>query len=150
MRLLKLRIKDVVFKMIGDEQYAEITVNGKTGQRHIPLIDSIPYLKDHLDDHPFRTNSNSPLICGEGKSFGRPVTVGTLARWYRIYKNQYFPRLLKDPRINPEVKNQITDLLKKPWNPYIFRHSGLTAKSKILKESVLRQQRVGSQDRTCI
>jgi integrase len=137
--ILKLKIKDVVFKMVGDKQYAEITVNGKTGQRHIPLIDSIPYLKDHLDDHPFRTNPNSPLICGEGKSFGRPVTVSTLARWYRIYKNEYFPRLLKDPRINPEIKNQIVDLLKKPWNPYIFRHSGLTSKSKILKESVLRQ-----------
>jgi integrase/recombinase XerD len=45
--ILKLKIKDVVFKMVGDKQYAEITVNGKTGQRHIPLIDSIPYLKDH-------------------------------------------------------------------------------------------------------
>ena len=137
--ILKLKIKDVVFKMVGDKQYAEITVNGKTGQRHIPLIDSIPYLKDYLDDHPFRTNPNSPLICGEGKSFGRFVTVRTLERWYRIYKNQYFPRLLKDPRVNPEIKNSIADLLKKPWNPYIFRHSALTAKSKILKESVLRQ-----------
>ena len=47
--ILKLKIKDVVFKMVGDKQYAEITVNGKTGQRHIPLIDSIPCLKDHLD-----------------------------------------------------------------------------------------------------
>ena len=60
--ILKLKIKDVVFKMVGDKQYAQITVNGKTGQRHIPLIDSIPYLKDHLDDHVFRTNPNSPLI----------------------------------------------------------------------------------------
>ena len=46
--LLKLRIKDVVFKMAGDKgrQYAEVLVNGKTGQRHIPLINSIPYLKE--------------------------------------------------------------------------------------------------------
>jgi integrase/recombinase XerD len=29
--LLKLKIKDVVFKMPGDRQYAEILVNGKTG-----------------------------------------------------------------------------------------------------------------------
>jgi hypothetical protein len=29
--------------------------------------------------------------------------------------------------------------LKKPWNPYILRHSSLTDKSKILKEHVLRQ-----------
>jgi hypothetical protein len=30
-------------------------------------------------------------------------------------------------------------LLKKPWNPYIRRHSALTEKSTILKENVLRQ-----------
>jgi hypothetical protein len=30
-------------------------------------------------------------------------------------------------------------LLKKPWNPYIRRHSALTEKSTILKEHVLRQ-----------
>jgi integrase len=41
--ILKLKIKDVVFKMVGDKQYAEILVNGKTGQRHIPLINSITY-----------------------------------------------------------------------------------------------------------
>lgn len=39
--LLKLRIKDVVFKLTPDKkQYAEILVNGKTGTRQIPLIDS--------------------------------------------------------------------------------------------------------------
>jgi integrase/recombinase XerD len=50
-----------------------------------------------------------------------------------------FPRLLKDPSILPEDKIKIKELLKKPWNPYIRRHSALTQKSKILKEHVLRQ-----------
>jgi integrase len=51
--LLRLRIKDIVFKFVGSRQYAEILVNGKTGPRHIPLIDSIPYIKDYLDhEHP--------------------------------------------------------------------------------------------------
>jgi hypothetical protein len=31
------------------------------------------------------------------------------------------------------------ELLKKPWNPYIRRHSALTEKSIVLKEHVLRQ-----------
>jgi hypothetical protein len=39
----------------------------------------------------------------------------------------------------PEDKPLITELLKKPWNPYIRRHSALTEKSMILKEHVLRQ-----------
>jgi hypothetical protein len=30
-------------------------------------------------------------------------------------------------------------MLKKPWNPYIRRHSALTEKSRILKEHILRQ-----------
>lgn len=47
--LLKLRIKDVVFKVTPDKkQYAEILVNGKTGSRHIPLINSIPHIKDWI------------------------------------------------------------------------------------------------------
>jgi integrase len=52
-KLVKLKIRDVVFKITGNYQYAEILVNGKTGSRPIPLIDSIPYLKDYLDhEHP--------------------------------------------------------------------------------------------------
>ena len=35
-------------------------VNGKTGTRHIPLINSIPYLKDYLDhEHPQPRNPNA-------------------------------------------------------------------------------------------
>jgi integrase len=40
--VLKLKIKDVAFKSLNDRQYAEILVNGKTGPRNLPLIDSIP------------------------------------------------------------------------------------------------------------
>jgi integrase/recombinase XerD len=137
--LLKLRIKDVVFKMAGDRQYAEILVSGKTGQRHIPLINSIPYLKDWLDDHPLSGIPTSPLICGFGKSLGRAISPMTLHGIYIIYKTKLFPKLLKDPSISPEDKNKIRELLKKPWNPYIRRHSALTDKSKILREHVLRQ-----------
>src|ERR671932_565454 len=51
--LLKLIIRDVVFKLTPDSkrQYAEILVNGKTGTRPIPLIDSIPYIKDWITNH---------------------------------------------------------------------------------------------------
>ncbi len=45
--LLNLKIKDIIFKTVnGGKQYAEVLVNGKTGSRHIPLIQSIPYVKD--------------------------------------------------------------------------------------------------------
>jgi integrase len=51
--LLKLRIKDITFKIVGNIQYAQVVVNGKTGTRPLPLIDSLPYVKDYLDhEHP--------------------------------------------------------------------------------------------------
>ena len=58
---------------------------------------------------------------------------------YRRYKFEYFTKLLEDPTVLPEDKQKIKDMLKKPWNPYIRRHSALTEKSRILKEHILRQ-----------
>src|SRR5215204_6536806 len=58
---------------------------------------------------------------------------------YDDYKKQIFPKLLESPNVLPEDKQKIKELLKKPWNPYIRRHSALTEKSTILKEHVLRQ-----------
>jgi hypothetical protein len=46
---------------------------------------------------------------------------------------------LDNPNASPEDKHEIRILLKKPWNPYIRRHSALTEKSALLKEHHLRQ-----------
>ena len=137
--LLKIRIKDIVFKMVRDRQYAEILVNGKTGQRNIPLINSIPYLKDWINDHPQPGNENAILMCGLGKSLGRPIRIESLNHIYQTYKKEIFTKLLDNPNVSSEDKTKIMELLKKPWNPYIRRHSALTEKSKMLKEHTLRQ-----------
>jgi hypothetical protein len=51
---------------IDKKQYAQITVNGKTGTRNIPLFSSIPFIKDWLSSsaggHPTPGNPNSYLI----------------------------------------------------------------------------------------
>src|SRR5918911_2822631 len=138
--LLKLRIKDVSFKLAPDrKQYAEILVNGKTGTRPIPLINSLPWIKDWLSQHPQAANLNSILLCGFGKSLNRAIHIRSLDRIYYDYKNEFFPKLLDNPNVPPEDKQKISELLKKPWNPYIRRHSSLTEKSGILKEHHLRQ-----------
>lgn len=111
--LLKLRIKDVIFKIAGDRQYAEILVNGKTGPRHIPLINCIPYLKDWLDDHPQNGNPFAVLICGFGKSLGRAIRNTSLFSIYDNYKNSVFPKLLDDPNVSSEDKIKIKELLDK-------------------------------------
>jgi integrase/recombinase XerD len=138
--IVKLKIKDIVFKTTGKSQYAEILVNGKTGSRRIPLIDSIPYLKDYLDhEHPQPGNPNAPLICGTRRGLGRHILTVQIYKLYDELKRQSFPKLLESPAVLPEDKQRIRELLKKPWNPYIRRHSALTEKSTILKEHVLRQ-----------
>jgi integrase/recombinase XerD len=56
------------------------------------------------------------------------------------YKIGLFTKLIEiNSNISSKDKGIITQLLNKPWNPYIFRHSALTDKSKVLKEYVLRQ-----------
>jgi integrase len=138
--ILSLKIKDVVFKTTGKIQYAEVLVNGKTGSRPIPLIQSIPYVKDWLSNHPSRNNPNSPLFIGLGRrSLGRQFTIGGLHYIYNYYKKEYFPKLLDDVTIPNEDKDKIKNLLAKPFNPYIRRHSALTEKSTKLKLHTLNQ-----------
>jgi integrase len=137
--ILKLKIRDITFKTIGNSQYAEVVVNGKTGTRSIPLINSIPYLKDYLDhEHPQPGNPNAPLICGAGKRLGRHIDPKRIYGIYDEYKEKIFPRLLESPDVLPEDKPRIKDLLKKRWNPYVRRHSALTEKAKMLKEPILK------------
>jgi integrase/recombinase XerD len=60
--ILRLKIKDIIFQHTpdGKKQYAPVLLNGKTGSRQIPLINSIPYVKNWLDEHPSRNNPDSP------------------------------------------------------------------------------------------
>lgn len=138
--ILNLKIKDIVIKNANNKQYAEVLVNGKTGSRHLPLIDSLPYIKDWLDRHPFRNNRESYFICSlNHKTYGKQLRLRGLQFMYQHYKEVYFPKLLKDLTLSKEDKQHIQELLLKPWNPYIRRHSSLTQKSKYLKEHILRQ-----------
>jgi integrase/recombinase XerD len=138
--ILKLKIKDIAFKTVGTSQYAEVVVNGKTGVRPLPLINSLPYLKDYLsNNHPMPSNPNAPLICGVFKGFGKHISPMRMAHIYEKFKKEVYPRLLESPNVPYEDKQQIRELLKKPWNPYVRRHSALTEKSMMLKEGTLRQ-----------
>jgi hypothetical protein len=114
----------------------------KQGSRHIPLIQSIPYIKEWLSNHPSRNNPKSPLFVSlDNHSMGRKeLTRNGLYEIYRNYKHILFPNLLKDPTVSNEDKEKIRNLLAKPFNPYIRRHSDLTEKSTKLKSNTLNQQ----------
>jgi hypothetical protein len=120
--ILNLKIKDIVFKTVDKYQYAEALVNGKTGSRSIPLIQSIPYVKDWLSNHPSRNNSNSPLFVSLAKfSLNRQLSRPGLHQIYREYQKTFFPKLLEDPTVPSEDKDKIKNLLSKPFNPYIVQ-----------------------------
>jgi integrase len=60
--LLTLHIGDIFFRRTSEgSQYAEIVITGKTKSRTLPLIFSLPYLKQFLQVHPQGTNSNAWL-----------------------------------------------------------------------------------------
>ena len=147
--LLNLKIKDIKFKISADNiQYAEITVDGKTGPRTLPLIDSIPYIKEWILNHPNSKYPESWLFVSLSdknhvdNNNNTPVSSqlsvnGLLKR----YKNQYrnlFVKLLEDNNVPEFDKSYIRNMLTTPFNLYIQRHSALTEKSTIVKEHILR------------
>jgi integrase len=139
--LLSLKIKDIVFKLSSTKkQYAEVHITeSKTNPRTLPLIFSIPYVKDWIDSHPMRNNPNAFLFISLADSnYGEQLSENSLYKQYtRRYRKFYFPKLI-DSSIPDLDKSYLRNLLTKPWNPFILRHSALTAKSQILKESILR------------
>jgi integrase/recombinase XerD len=135
--LLALKIKDIAFKSVDKYQYAQVVVNGKTGSRSIPLIQSLPYIKDWLANHPSRNNPNSPVFVSLDKhSMGRKqLTITGLEYIYKYYQREFFPKLLEDPTVSNEDKENIkNNLLTKRFLPYIRRHSSLTEKARKLKD----------------
>lgn len=55
--LLSMQVKHVTF----ENDITRITIQGKTGMRRIPLIDSTPYLAEWIENHPFKNDTNTPL-----------------------------------------------------------------------------------------
>lgn len=58
--LLNIRIKDITRA----EHYYKVKIYGKTGERVIMFVNSIPYVEGYLQIHPHKDNGNAPLwIC---------------------------------------------------------------------------------------
>lgn len=103
--ILGLTIEDVEF----DDKGVVIQVNGKTGERIIRLVHSEPILREWLNHHPKRNDSN--------------------AKVFPLWANQMFAvvkRVAKDSQVKKRV-----------WI-HLFRHSRLTALAQHLTESELR------------
>jgi hypothetical protein len=108
--LLKIQVGDIMYKVTGTATYAELTIGkgGKTVPRTVPLTNSIPYIKDWLQEHPTGNNRNTFLfISRERQSIYRniPLKPISVAIMYRELKLDFFPRLL--------TRSEIKDLKEK-------------------------------------
>jgi integrase/recombinase XerD len=137
--LLNLRIKDVEFIEAGGTRYAKILVNGKTGQRSLVLIDSIPYVTQWISNHPQGSNREAILL--PSMQTGKAIRVNAMFKVYKNYK-KYFASLLSE-NIPEDDKEKIRELLRKRWNPYVHRHSAITEKSGILSSDAKLRQFAG-------
>ena len=115
--LASLRIGDIIWHTnLNGELKAKIKVRGKTGERQIPLIISVPYLKRWIDEHPFRDGPNAIVFCSlSQRSFGQMISYQMM--WKTI------------SRIGKEAG------IKKRTNPHILRHSRATVLANYLTEA---------------
>lgn len=99
---LGIRIKDIIFK----ENYAMIKVDGKTGERRVPIVQSIPFLIQWLERHPEKDNPNALVWLVIDNREKRPF------HWIGII------RMLRRVTANAGIS--------KKCNPHWFRHSRAT------------------------
>jgi len=100
--LLGLRIRDITWR----DRYVTIRIAGKTGERTIPLVRSIPYLRAWLLVHPKKADPDAPL-------FIRPYK-GRLEAVHVMGFEQTFKHLKQKAGITRRI------------HPYLFRHTRLT------------------------
>lgn len=132
--LLNLRIGKVVEgRDSNGKKYATASIGagGKTKQRTVAMYKSYPYYVEYLQKyHPTPTNPDSFLFRNRGQRFryiNKPIQTSTLSAIYWKLRHIFFPKLLND-QAPTEDKEKIKLLFKKPWNPYVRRHTGLTEK----------------------
>jgi integrase/recombinase XerD len=114
-----LKIKNIRLK----EQYGEgdIPYQAKTGSGQIMLTCSFPYVRDWINEHPFKNEPEARLICNLHN--GSPVKPDAMWTMMKQLRKRII-RMLKDDSITNEKERQKLEyLLKtKKWNPYCIRH----------------------------
>jgi ribosomal protein L40E len=122
-----LKIKNIRLK---DKYGGEIPQEAKTGMGPILLTCSFPYVRDWLNEHPFRNEPNARLICNlHTGSPIKPEAMWTMMKQLR----ERIIRLLKGKSISNDEEQKLEFLIRtKRWNTYCIRHSAITSDSDYL------------------
>lgn len=109
------------------EQYGEAQVphEAKTGSGPVLLAISFPYVRDWLNEHPFKNSPDARLMCNLIN--GSPVQPDT--NWTVLMGlRQRIVTMLETKQITQpkEIENLRNLINTKKWNPYCIRHSAIT------------------------
>jgi hypothetical protein len=113
--LLDLTVGDIEDRQHGKK----VVIDGKTGPRRLPLVESVPHLNSWLNQHPV-PKPEAPLWCKIRVSDDEPETIG-----YNYIR-------LKILRKTAEKAD-----IDKPVNPHHYRHSRASHLANELKEAQL-------------
>jgi integrase/recombinase XerD len=132
-----MRIKNLRLK----EKYGEgeVPYEAKTGSGPILLTFSFPYVRDWLNEHPFKNEPNPRLVCN--LTTGGPVKPNAIWDMMRQLKKR-IKRLLDNNEITDTIEQEKLKFLinTKKWNPYGIRHSSITHDSDYLPEYALKKK----------
>jgi len=123
------------------ERYGEgeIPHQAKTGAGPILLTLSFPYVRDWLNEHPFKNESQARLICN--LRTGAPISPKSLWNMMNLLRERVIRLLENGQIVDDKERQRLNDLLKsKKWNPYCIRHSAITADSDYLPEYALKKK----------
>lgn len=114
------RIGELIDLTVGDiedhDHGRKVVIDGKTGQRRLPLIESSPALNKWLNEHP-DPEKGAPLWC--------QLRDGSKQLSYHYLRQKMLDRAAERADID------------KPMNPHHFRHSRATELAQELKEAQL-------------
>jgi integrase/recombinase XerD len=130
-----LKIKSIKLK----EKYGEgeIPHEAKTGSGPILLTFSFPYVRDWINEHPFRNEPEARLICNLYN--GSPIKPEALWLMMKQLKMR-IRRLMEKGDIENEEKEKLELILRsKKFNPYCLRHSSISYDSDYLPEYALKK-----------
>jgi integrase/recombinase XerD len=132
LKLKHIRIKD---------KYAEGEVphEAKTGSGPILLTMSFPFVRDWINEHPFKNTPDAYLICN--LMTGAPVKSEAMWTMMNQLRNRILKMLDEGLIKDTKEKERLEYLIKtKKWNPYCIRHSSISSDSDFLPEYALKKK----------
>ena len=132
-----LKLKHIRFR----EKYAEGEVphEAKTGSGPILLTTSFPFVRDWVNEHPFRNTPDAYLICNI--MTGAPVKPDAMWTMMNQLRNRILKMLEEGSIKDVKEKEKLEYLIKtKKWNPYCLRHSSISSDSDFLPEYALKKK----------